>query len=70
MEVKRAEMIGNEVQASEEESLEGHEGGRFPQPSAWGRGKRQRAEENCITQAREAGRVGDEGHSIAGTVDA
>jgi hypothetical protein len=59
-------MIGNEVQASEAEGLEGREDGRCPQPSAWGHGKLQRAEANHIAQAREAGGVVDEGHPMPG----
>jgi hypothetical protein len=35
-----------------------------------GYGKLERAEANHIAQAREAGRVRDEGHPTAGTVDA
>jgi hypothetical protein len=42
------EMIGNEVQASEAEGLEGREDGRFPQPNAQGREKLQRAKADRI----------------------
>jgi hypothetical protein len=69
-EAKRAEMFGNEVQASEVKGLEGREDGRCPQPSKRGHGKLQRAEANHIAQAHEAGGVIDEGHPIAGTADA
>jgi hypothetical protein len=69
-EVKRAEMIGDKVQTSEAEGLEGGENGWFPKPSAWCRWKLQRDEANHIAQACEAGRVGDGGHQITGMVDA
>jgi hypothetical protein len=70
MEAKRADTIGDKVQASKAEGLEGREDGIHPQHSAWGHRKLQRAEANHIAQAREAGGVGDEGHLIAGMVDA
>jgi hypothetical protein len=68
-EVKRAEVIGNKVQASKAAGMERREDGRCPQPSARGYGKLQRAKVNRITQAREAGGVEGEGHQIAGIVD-
>jgi hypothetical protein len=70
VEAKRAETIGNEVQASEAEGLEGREDGRCPQPNVRGHGKLQRAKANHTTQAREAGGAGDEGHPIARVLDA
>jgi hypothetical protein len=63
-------MIGNEVQASEAEGLEGREDGWFPQPKAWGRGKLLRAQPDRTAQACEVGGAGARGHPITKTVDA
>jgi hypothetical protein len=54
MEVKRAEMIGDKVQASKAEGLKWRDDGRRPRPKVRGHGKLQRAEANRIAQAREA----------------
>jgi hypothetical protein len=70
VEVEHAKMISDKVQASKAKGLEGDEDGGFPQPSARGRWKLQRAEADRIAKAREAGRVGDGGHPIARRVDA
>jgi hypothetical protein len=70
VEAERAKVIGNKVQDSKAESLEGREDERCPQPNAQGHGKLQRAAVNRITQARDAGGVGDEGHSITITGNA
>jgi hypothetical protein len=62
-------MIGNEVQASKAEGLEGHKDRRFLQPKALGSGKLQRAKADRTVQAHEVGDAGDGGHPIARTYD-
>ena len=48
VEAEYAELVGNEVQTSEEEGLEWLEDGRNPHPNRWEHGKLQRAEVNRI----------------------
>ena len=49
VEAEYAELVGDEVQASEEESLEWLEDRRNPHPNRWEHGKLQRAEVSRIT---------------------
>ena len=70
MEAEYAELVGDEVQASKEESLERREDGRNPHHNRWERGKLQRAEANRITRARHAEDGGKMGHPMTKSMNA
>ena len=70
MEAEYAELVGDEVQTFEEESLEWLEDGRNPHPNRWEHRKLQRAEANHIARACHDEDGGKVGHSMTKSVNA
>ena len=69
-EAKYAELVGDEVQAFKEESLERLKDGSNPHPNRWEHGKPQQAKVNCIGRARHAEDGGKLGHPMTKSVNA